>query len=210
MFKILSFLSLVLVLSGCQPQVTFTEPQPKGANHLKEIPSRLTGHYLSEDKASFIMISDKMILQTYDSELKTAKTDLPAGQKLTGDTLTDESTGDRLKVNVIGDSLVQHVHETDTLFRLSSGNVLTKFKGSFFLNSRIDNDSWSVQKLSLSKGVLELAAISTNEEIDNLRQVTEAAEDSTCYTFNPDRAEFRKFIRQNGFHKHERFYRISR
>ncbi|HNX43953.1 MAG TPA: hypothetical protein PKI35_05900 [Bacteroidales bacterium] len=209
MLKILPFLTLILILFGCQPSVTFTEPQPKGAKHLDRIPSKLSGHYLSEDKASFIVISDRLIVQTYDYDLKTAKTDLLPHQKLVGDSLENTETGSRDFVMVTGDSLVQHIHETDTLFLLSDGQVLTKFKGYYFLNTKWDQN-WYVRQLSLSKGVLKLAEISTSEEIDNLRQITGTEEDSTIYNFSPGKEEFRNFINQDGFHKKSRFYRISR
>jgi hypothetical protein len=210
MLKILPYITLILILSGCQPRVTFTEPQPKGAKHYNEFPLKLTGHYLAEDKASFISISDNLILQTYDFDMKMAKAELQPNQKLSGDTLIDTGTGVIAVAKVDGDSLVQHVHETDTLFLLSGEHVLTKLKGYYFLNTKADENCWTVQKLSLSNGVLKLAGISTVEEIDNLRRVTEAVEDTTVYTFSPDKAEFRKFIKQDGFHNESRFYRISR
>ena len=74
-------------------------------------------------------------------------------------------------------------------------NVVRKFKGYYFLNTRYSKTSWYVQKVQLLKGQLVISSISTNEEIENLKEVTETTDTIPPYQFTPKKKQFKKFVK---------------
>lgn len=199
----------ILVLTGCGPIVTFEEPQPGSRRTLNSFPKRMHGNYLSQDGNTIVSIDGQLIIKTTDYDLKTHKDSVTKYARLKGDTLFSDSTNYQM-VKIIGDSIVvEHVHYTDTIFSISDDNVLKKFKGYYFLNSRMDTARWIVQKLSLVKGILSIANIASSQDIEVLKELTENKSDTTSYNFSLTRKQFRQFINLEGFHDRELFIRMK-
>ncbi|MBL7936776.1 MAG: hypothetical protein JNM51_13305 [Bacteroidia bacterium] len=206
------FTTIVIMTSmlACEPPVTFTEPQPADTENLLKFPDRLHGQYLSLADSSVLVIGDKIIQRIYDFEQKIHPLQLDSNSKLSGDTVINLITGTREFVKREGDSILVRIHYIDTLFQLDYDNVVRKFKGYYFLNKRYDKESWEVKKLEFSKGKLVVSRISTELEIDKLKEITEAPADTIPpYKFTASKKQFKEFVKNNGFSEGETFVRLK-
>jgi hypothetical protein len=209
--KQLKFITTIIILTSlfaCEPPVTFNEPQPTDTDNLSKFPYRLQGQYLSLADNSTLVIGDKLIQRIYDFDLKFHSSGLDSNSRLSGDTIIDLTTNTREVVKRDGDSLVYHIHSIDTLFQMNYENVVRKFKGYYFLNKCWGEGSWEVKKIELSKGQLVISSISTKQDIENLKTITESAQDTIgSYNFTTTKKQFKEFIKNNGFSDSETFVR---
>jgi hypothetical protein len=207
----LSFVLTFIVLTGlysCEPPVTFTEPQPVHTDNLSKFPKRLKGQYLSLADKSILVITDKLIQRVHDFDYKVHKSQLDSNLRLVGDTIVNATTNEKQYVKRELDSLIYHVYFVDTLFTLNYDNVLRKFKGYYFINTRYDKESWEVKKINISRGQLTISSISTKLDLENLKEITESANDTISpYQFTTTKRQFRKFVRNDGFSDIEIFAR---
>ena len=185
--KRLKFITTIIIftsLFACEPPVTFNEPQPTDTDNLSKFPDRLQGKYLSLADNSALIIDDKLIQRIYDFDQKIHPSQLDSNSRLSGDTIINLTTHTREVVKRDGDSLVIHVHYIDTLFQMDYDNVVRKLKGYYFLNKRFDKESWEVKKIELSNGRLVVSSISTKQDIENLKTMTESRQDTVApYNF---------------------------
>lgn len=199
---------IILSFFGCSPSVSFDEPQPSDTKSLNEFPDKLHGEYLNKSNNQLLIISDKLIKVVCDFDQKENKNHLDSNIKLTGDTLLDTSDSSKTLIRYEGDSIVMHFHSEDTLFSISDKNILKKYKGYYFLNVS-NTPYWNVKKMHLTKGILSVNSISTKEEINTLREITETISDTTSYNFKPTKRQFKKFIKQDGFKDSEYYIRLK-
>ncbi|MBX7109676.1 MAG: hypothetical protein K1X61_13575 [Chitinophagales bacterium] len=220
MFKLKTFLTkakrqeltylVIITLSalfyGCEPVVTFNEPQPAGVDDLPAFPVRLQGNYLSLADSSTLMISDKLMQRQYDVYYKTHRNKLDSNEILIGDTLINVKTKEKNIILFDGDSIINHLRYTDTLILLDADNVVRKWKGYYFINSRYNGDSWEVRKIKLSGGKLIISSIASKAALDELQEMTSSEQDTIApYTFSVNRQQFSKFVQHNGFSDDEVF-----
>ena len=200
----------LFTIPACRPPVTFDQPQPPNAKSLSFFPKRLQGDYLSSDHVSVLTISEVSAIREYDFASKLSKDSLFFNKyRLNGDTLTEITNGNQKHVFVAGDTIYADNSGTDTLFYISTTNVLKKFKGYYFLNKLYDKDAWTLQRLSLTGGILTLSEITDSVHINQLKEITETPADTICSNFKLNQAQFNKFISGNGFDSSEQFTRIS-
>ena len=199
---------IAFLIVSCEPTATFDQPQPADTKSLSTFPDRVRGDYLSTDQASTLTITEELISRTYNFDYKILKDSLPHSYQLVADTLIDTTNGTKEKVVVKGDTVIQHVHETDTLFSLSPDNVVKEFKGYYFLNKRYSDNQWTVQKLSLKSGVLSVGNISDKDDINRLKSITKTPSDTISTHFRLTRKQFKEFVKVHGFSKEETFTRI--
>jgi hypothetical protein len=209
--KQLKSIAVFIIFTGlfaCEPPVTFNEPQPTNTDNLSKFPKRLQGQYLSLADNSTLSIDDKLIQRIYDYDYKVHPNQLINTSRLSGDTIIDLETNEKTIIRRDGDSLITHVHYIDTLFQMDYDNVVRKFKGYYFLNTRYDKTSWEVKKIQLAKGQLVISRISTKLDIDNLKEITETPTDTVPpYKFTATKKQFKEFIKNNGFSDSEIFVR---
>ena len=209
--KRLKFITTIVILTSlfsCEPPVTFNEPQPTDTDNLSKFPNRLQGQYLSLADNSTLVIGDKLIQRIYDFDQKIHPSQLDSNSRLSGDTIINLTTNTREVVKRDGDSLVTHIHYIDTLFQMDYDNVVRKFKGYYFLNKRLGEGSWDVKKIELSKGQLVISSISTKQDIENLKTITESTQDTVApYKFATTKKQFKEFIKNDGFSDSETFVR---
>ncbi len=209
--KRLNLISTFIILTSlfaCEPTVTFNEPQPTDTDNLSKFPKRLQGQYLSLEDNSTLNISDKLIQRIYDFDFKVHPNQLDSTARLSGDTIIDLRTNEKTLIKRDGDSLINHVHYIDTLFQIDYDNVVRKFKGYYFINTCYDKTSWEVKKIQLLKGQLVISRISTKQDIENLKEITETAVDTIPpYKFTATKKQFKEFIKNDGFTDSEIFVR---
>ena len=204
--KIILAAVILTIAFACETRVTFNEPQPANTANLLKFPKKLQGQYLSIEDHSMLSIDDNLIQRIYDFEGKIHPTELDGAFLLSGDTLIDITTNEKTIIKHDGDSLLIHVHYIDTLFQPNYDNVVRKFKGYFFLNTRYGKERWEVKKMQLVKRELVISRISTKDEIEKLKEITEILEDTVPhYNFTATKKQFGKFIKNDGFSNNEIF-----
>ncbi|HRN34565.1 MAG TPA: hypothetical protein PLC76_07400 [Saprospiraceae bacterium] len=212
--KKLRLITTVIILTSlfaCQPPVIFNEPQPTDTENLSIIPERLQGLYLSLEDSSTLLISDKLIQRIYDFDLEVNPSQLDSTSKLSGDTLINLETNEKQIIRRVGNNLITHIHSIDTLFQMDYDNVIRKFKGYYFLNKRYDKTSWEVKKVELKKGQLVISSISSELDVDNLKEITETPTDTVAPNkFTVTKKQFKDFIKNDGFSDSETFVRQNK
>jgi hypothetical protein len=204
--KIIVLATLVLV--SCGDLVRFEEPQPTGQSNEKRIPKRLIGQYLSLDDSSKLIIAKGLVVK-YSVSNFSDKVDSIYMKGIKGDT-TYSGTEDKLKFDVVvkSDSTFQEWGYYDTLFDVTKGDILREYKGHYFLNEKSATSSWRVTTLTKIENGLTLGTISTKDDINNLRTVTETKSD-TIFSFRPTKKEMRKFLKDKGFSDRDKFIKVE-
>jgi len=208
--KLLRFISTIIVLTcffGCEPTVTFNEPQPADTDNLTKFSKRLQGQYLSLEDSSNLFVLDNVIIRTYDYESILHPNQLNnINATLSGDTLIDNPTNEKTAITYLGDSIKLPIHCVDTIFQLDYDNVVRKFKGYYFLNTRYDKANWEVKKVKLAEGQLVISRISTKLEIEKLIEITDSPNDTVPpYNIKATKRQFKEFIKSDGFNDSETF-----
>jgi len=200
---------LTLILFACGDKVGFEVPQPESQSDEKGFPNRLIGKYLNINDSSILFIISEQITNAVVADLAEHKSALDSSDRVTFKNDTTFSQTDmnmRIDVVVKGDSVFQHVDYKDTIFSIKRGDILRKFKGHYFLNHQTTYN-WYVTKLTETKNSLTLGTISTKEDIDKLRELTETKSDS-IYTFRPSKKQLRRFLKNKGFSSEDTYVKI--
>ncbi len=204
-------LTAFLFLVSCGPSVTFNAPQPADAKILLRFPGGIQGNYLSSDGVSILSISENAIIKTEDMDVSIPKDSIAGnGYSLKDDTLINNNTLEKEKVHISGDTVFQHIHWVDTLFQISDRDILKKFKGFYFLNTRYDTNVWVIRKLWLKNGILIISEISGEDDIKNLKEITETNVDTSFYNFQINKKQFKEFLKREGFEKTDSFRKMRK
>jgi len=200
---------VALIFFACQPPVAFDKPQPDDVAALGRFPLRIQGKYLNVEDSSFLQITPSSMIRIYDFYQKVHISQLDSNQQIIGDTLFNLKTNRGELIQVEGDSIIEHINDTDTLFAIDEFNQLKKFKGYYFVNIHMPPDKWQVKKLEFSRGKLALSSISLQEDFEQLKAITETTQDTMPYVFSPTRKQFKKFVRDKGFREKEEFLKSN-
>lgn len=209
--KIIAIVLASTILVSCgrktEDYVRFEAAQPDGFSNEKGIPKKIIGQYLSLDDSSKLIITGGLIIK-YSIEELSGKLDSIDLEDVNGDTsfsITD--SGMTFDVKVKGDSTFQRWSYYDTIFNTSEGDIIRKYKGRYFLNRQVSVGSWQVTTLSrIDNGVI-LGTVSTKEEIDNLRALTDTKSDSV-FSFRPTKRQLKTFLKENGFREKDTYLKI--
>ena len=208
---IITLFSLILIVAcNNANRVTFTTPQPIGAKDLKEIPKRLQGEFVSEDKSHTLIITSNAITKIFDGDIILTTNELYSEIMIIGDTLTVKSDGSKFKIKKHGDSIIYHQHFEDTLFSLNGINILRKFKGFYFVNIMVEsNEMWEVSQIGISKGILTISAVDSIENINRLIEVKENNQDTIVNrNISANRRQFKHIVKENGFSETTKYFKI--
>jgi len=210
MKKYIKFPVLFCLMSfaACQPPVTFQTPQPADVKAITAFPKRVQGDYLSTDDHSVLHITSNAMIREFDYENRVHASQLDSTVQLIGDTLYDNSSNTAYPVVIQGDTIIQKIHASDTLFIIDALSVLKKYKGYYFANTFQNTVSWEVRKLEFRRGELIIGKINKKEDIDQLKELTESPQDTVPYVFAPTKKEFRNFIGNEGFRDKEILIKI--
>lgn len=127
--------------------------------------------------------------------------EIDTNEVIKNDSLFNTKTKEKYKIKRVNDTLFSNYIYSDTIFTINKQNVLKKFKGYFFLNKLIDKTGfWEVEKLHLTKGVLTINGIETENELELLQSITETKMDTIKpFRIKPTKKQFKEFIKKNGF-----------
>ncbi|MBK7341731.1 MAG: hypothetical protein IPJ06_00680 [Saprospiraceae bacterium] len=182
--KRLELLLICVILTNlfaCGPTVTFSEPQPAGVRNLLKFPKRLQGEYLNVSDNSTLIVNDSVIQLIYDYDYTFHINQLDSSDHLSGDTIINNITNEKILIRREGDSLITHVHDIDTLFQMHEFSVARKFRGYYFINNQYGDNKLGGKKIQLTKGGIVISSISNELDIKNLEELTEV--DSRYFGF---------------------------
>ena len=210
--RVVLFILIPIFILACNEKTVayFDEPQPPGGRAVDHFPALLQGDYADKEQASIVNINATTLTRYFDFNMVMHKDSLDEDLVLKGDSLIDITSGEVFLIVRNGDYVQHHYRsETDTLFHIDKDHLVKRFKGHYFLNSSEGPGAWSVQKLSLHKGLLTLGSITDSTDLEKLITITGTASDTTPHHFSPTRKQFRKFVKEEGFAERDSFYRIS-
>src|ERR1022692_142454 len=101
-----SFSSLIIAIVafvGCEPPVTFNEPQPPDTDKLTKFPKDIQGKYLGKSNGSSLEITESLIRRTHYNDFKVHPNQLDSSVTLSGDTLTEVKSNSKTLVKWEGD-----------------------------------------------------------------------------------------------------------
>ena len=202
---------LFALLGSCDLDVRFEAPQPEGTRDESSIPKKLIGQYSGLGDSTSLDITRDLIIKKLISRLATTKMELDSSERTIykSDTVFKISEFNiKMEVSVRGDSVFTLTDYRDTLFDRTQGDILRKFKGSYFLNHQISKGNWRVTRVAIIRNGITLGTVSKKEEIEKLREISETQYD-TVYNFRPTKKQLTKFLHANGFSTQETYLKIK-
>lgn len=204
MKKQLSIFLFLLLISCKEPIVKFSEAQPENEKDIKSFPGKLIGNYYDLENNADLEITKYLIIKKSIFKDTINIKELSKFEVLKNDSIINSKTSEKFYVKKISDSLFTNYVYTDTLFNINKENVLRKMKGYYFLNSKNGENNWSVKRILLKNGQLNINDISTNEEIKMLEEITETKRDTLKpFVVKPTKKQFKEFVKRNGFSQGE-------
>jgi hypothetical protein len=196
---------LLLILFSCKESVVrFSEAQPEYSKNLIAFPGKLIGTYYDLENDVELEIQRDLILKKIILKDTFNIKKLEKDEILRNDSIINTKTLEKFSITKINDTLLTNLIYVDTIFKISSSYVLKKTKGHYFLNSKDNDNNWSVKKLTLKNGQLSLNNISSVEEIDLLEEIIGTKKDSTRpFIVKPTKKQFKEFVSKNGFSEGE-------
>jgi hypothetical protein len=210
MKKTLYILLMIFLMScGDYEYVRFEKPQPDGVKRSVSFNKKVKGEYVncsnSDDK---LIISVKLILNSRTIKLKSHRNDL----ELDSTIFVNRNNDNELKK--LFDTINASQTYIDTIFQISENQILKKFKGSYFLNFKENENFWNVSRLDINKDILLIGQITPSDTLLRFDFVVKNEEfnksDSTTtteYSINPSKKEFKKLMKSNSFKESECYFK---
>lgn len=181
----------VLIVFSCKkPLANFTEPQPANTKNLSSFPKKIIGNYHNyENNADLIIENQTVLLRNHfqDTLNKSALTELQKQTEITSSLLNDSL-------------FIAKYTLTDTLFDVSKGDIIRKWKGHYFLNAQNQENNWEVQKLTYKNQIVSINDITEEESLLKLDEITDTPNDTIRpKTYTVTKKQFKEFVKQNGF-----------
>ncbi len=210
MYKICVITLLIAFFGGliaCNDAPKFAEAQPVDAAVLETFPEAIRGAYVDLQNFSTLYIDDKQVTRHYHYDYAVQKDSVPQTARITADTLLMYVDGKTEPVSLKGDSIVHHVNFVDTLFTLCKTTCLKFQQHTYFINTQSADDRWQVTALFPKPGSVTLAAVSGQEAVSFLNNLTGNKADTTLPAYRVSQQQFEQLILQNKFDS-ETFFTI--
>lgn len=162
--------------------------------------------YRNLKDSSLLMITTDQITRKFDTRFTVHKAYLDSSMRIKRDT-SFYDVQEKLTVTVKGDSVYGRIKYTDTLFYISSNNLLRIFKGYYYLNKMKSFNNWEVDLMQIKGKELTILSDWSEPDLINMRRITHTS-DSTR-TFKPTRSQLKKFIREKSMRDVEIYKKIQ-
>ncbi|MGD9978816.1 MAG: hypothetical protein AB7S54_12890 [Bacteroidales bacterium] len=214
--NVLASILIATTAVACGPQVKFVQPQPAGVKNIFRIPYAYYGSYLNTSDSSFVEIDSMGITGQWVSQKMFARDSLFELEKDLGmpikrdtqiyispksDSCPDNSSFS-IDVRFRTDSVKVFVTAQNRIFEISDTQLVRKYRGYCFLNTRSSEGLWLVRVLKLEGNSLTFDNLLNDDQLKKLKHITyvEGPMDSVKntpseYYLNPTRRELRKILR---------------
>jgi len=215
MRRFLIILFCLFILTTCGPQVKFVQPQPKDGKNLTRIPREYYGQYSCNTDSSILVIDSTSVVSYWISEeivprdsIVEIERDLKLAIKRDTQIYVSEkrenwlSNGLYLDIKFKGDSVKVNVKAENRMFEISDSQLVRKYRGYCFLNTKTTDGIWLVKVLHLKGTALNFDDLLDTEQVKKLKGVTRVAgpidtlkNEPKEYYLNPTRRELRRILR---------------
>jgi hypothetical protein len=198
-------ITLAAAARSCD-KADFEKPQPDGVKNLTAMPVELKGKYFGAEDSAQMVVDDRSILvhRSDRHSMHVSQVDSVDRPKLRKDTSFYDK-GVFLRLRLTGDSVRVIASYDDTLLFLPGGDCLRKYGKDYLLSKRIGDRKWDVKLASIKGNKILVKSTQTKEDIKALQTLL-GTSDSTLI-FNPNRAQFDKFVKGGGFRLVETFHK---
>ncbi|HEX8562582.1 MAG TPA: hypothetical protein VF676_06350 [Flavobacterium sp.] len=211
--RLLYFPLILLIFASCKQElrresVLFRESQPQGVKSESLFPEYIRGIYVCDEDDSELQITDKMLLQKFAQDINISQ--LGEDMRVSGDTIIDLKSGERLRTEKINDSVVRTYFEVDTIFEIGKQNALKKFQGKYILNIFKEEDKgWDLIILIPGNRELYLAYVDSLTEA-KISEISKTAIDTIqprYYTLT--KQQFRKVLKADAHQYKKRYKKVQ-
>lgn len=210
---------LMMVLLSCNLNISFEQPQPVGVKSEQAFKKKFIGKYFGIDDSSYLYIYPTFIVQEWGTLFAYRKSvfDTIQSYSIRNDSIFGSEIEKGVPFKFANDTISFILNYKDTVFFIGGNNILKYFKKQYFLNNKVEDNIWYVRKMYIdNNGYLVIADLSSIDEIDNLKEVTEVNEirgDSSSkimrYSANPTKKQFKEFVKKGGFTQVNRFVKVK-
>lgn len=174
-YKVICVFFLAISIYSCQPPVVFGEPQPVDVQRIYSIPESYIGTYWCKTDSVSLFIDTKALVKSKELLVRLTKEEIESDPnlELQNGMLYVQSWKQSFPIDNRGDTIISSIILRDTLFVIGSEQILKPFKGHLVLNTKLDENIWSVTVVSRKgKGVLSLARATLPESLSSLDSIT--------------------------------------
>ena len=212
--KIKMGLFLIMMSSCTSTQndiVIFSEPQPRGVRACKDIPKELWGAYVNAEKNEFLFVTAHLIWKKTNFINQIHIRDIDSNFVLRGDSLIDTVARESIRVVRRGDSIRYSWSNIDTIFQVSTNDIIKKWRGRYFMNKSYIYGSWSVRQMIVHHGMLSISNINDSVDFQRLKAIAENPMDSMLpIKINPSNQEFNQLVKDHIFSDEQQYYKIKK
>ena len=219
MNRVLHYLSIGFVaisFMACEPDISFTEPQPAEKGEQSKFKNKFRGEFICLNDSSILQIDKNKIVQKWHFEVEAKGDSIGDIKHRIGDFKYDAEAED-LIIKSNPDSTHYIIDYNKIIFDISESNILKYDKGIYFLNIKNPRDLWNVKILHFSKeGKLLLKELELNkEDLEKLKAITEVEVkkdvdgDVTDYKLQPTQKELKEILNSGLFEEGEEFVRVK-
>lgn len=215
MRRLLLILFSLLFLSTCGPQVKFFQPQPKDGKNLTRIPPEFYGSFFCKTDSSMLEIDSISVTSHWISEktmprdsIAELEKDLELSIKRDTQIYISEKRGNwlsnglHINIRFKNDSVKVHVNAENRMFEISDSQLVRKYRGCCFLNTKTSENLWLVKVLSINGSDLDFDDLLDAEQVKHIKRITRVPgamdtlkNEPTEFFLNPTRRELRRILK---------------
>jgi hypothetical protein len=215
--SLIAFLFTAILLA-CEKRsgVLFLEPQPNTAKDENAFRKNIQGKYLFPKDSSLVIINNNSVVKVITFKGRFAKSDIDSTYHVNvndDNSILEALRKYSMEGYIIGDSIFAKSIIKDTLFYISEDNKLRMFRGYYFLNTKVNENSYSVLRLELFKRrYLKFSQIMPLDSLDYkyraITPVQKIMHDSVMVQYNmrPTKKELKKLMKEEAFIEEDEVY----
>lgn len=212
------FFVLITILFSCKNDqlsdsyIYFNEPQPADIENVTSFPKKYTGTF-GRDYSHLLKVESKYVINIEVNSFNATKKQMDSLPELEfkNNSVYDKATQKAYKTVVKNDSIQWETERLDTVFSFATNETAKIYKSNLILNKEIDGKYLvNVIKFDFSSNkYLQLGTRKDFIKIKNLLKIPFDANlennDTTYVALKPNRSDFRKLLRMDGF-EYEKIY----
>ena len=218
MIKKIGILVFVSILFSCKNDqlhnsyIYFKEAQPENVKTITSFPKKYLGSF-NRDYAHQLRVTANCVLSIETASYQTTEKEIGSfvAFDFKNNVVYDKDTQKPLKTVIKNDTISWETESVDTVFSFAENEVAKMYKSSLILNKKVD-DKYLVNVIKFNFSNNKYIQFGTKEDFNlinsQLHIPFEAAienSDTIFVVLQPNRADFRKLLRLDGF-KYERWY----
>ncbi|MBX9808452.1 MAG: hypothetical protein K2X95_11715 [Flavobacteriaceae bacterium] len=214
----IALLVLIITLFSCKNDqlkdsyIYFKEPQPTDIESITSFPKTYIGTF-GQDYSHLLKIESKYVIKIEIESFDVTKKQLDSLPELEfkNNSVYDKATQKAYKTVVKNDAIQWETERLDTLFSFAENETAKIYKSSLILNKEINGKyQVSIIKFDFSSNkYIQLGTRKDFTKINNLLKIHFDANlennDTTYVVLKPNRSDFRKLLRIDGF-EYEKIY----